>query len=358
MNNKVAFANNLRGIACIIVVISHFFGVFYAMPQAVHDLLRIGGTDLHEAVYPVFHFFQLPSIFNYGAIGVSLFFLISGFVIPFSLDKYTGKGFLFNRMCRIYPTYFCALSITVFVLFLNSSIYNSVFSITFSDFLRQAFLIRDLFWVPSLDGVSWTLEIEIKFYIICLFMYKIAKNKICGLLVVLLALSCMMLVMSYFSESIPYTQKFVVLLDVPILIYMLCGSIFNFMYREILSPRVSLIMMLLLLLIFKVTSNISILPENTYIISFIIFSGGYCLKNVIKENRLFSFMADISYPMYAVHGVLGYTILEYFVRANYNIWVGFMVTFSVVVLVSWVLHITVEKPTITLSKKYASCRRY
>lgn len=126
MNNKVAFANNLRGIACVIVVISHFFCVFYEMPQAIHDLLRIGGTDLHEAVYPVFHFFQLPSIFNYGAIGISLFFLISGFVIPFSLDKYTGKGFLFNRMCRIYPTYFCALSITVFVLFINSTLYWNI----------------------------------------------------------------------------------------------------------------------------------------------------------------------------------------------------------------------------------------
>jgi len=46
---------------------------------------------------------QIP--IDFGAFGVGLFFLISGYVIAISLDRYSRRGFLVGRCMRVLPTY-------------------------------------------------------------------------------------------------------------------------------------------------------------------------------------------------------------------------------------------------------------
>jgi len=45
-----------------------------------------------------------PGIYK-GGFGVALFFLISGFVIPFSFLRYTRTGFAIARILRLWPAY-------------------------------------------------------------------------------------------------------------------------------------------------------------------------------------------------------------------------------------------------------------
>ena len=47
---------------------------------------------------------------NWGPFGVALFFVISGFVIPFSFETYGRLDFIVARFFRIYPTYLTGLS--------------------------------------------------------------------------------------------------------------------------------------------------------------------------------------------------------------------------------------------------------
>ena len=86
MGNKVIFANNLREMAALLVVASYFFGVFYSSHEAVYFLLQINFIDIHEEL-KIYETTNNLEYLNLGCLGVSLFFLISGFVIPFSLDK-------------------------------------------------------------------------------------------------------------------------------------------------------------------------------------------------------------------------------------------------------------------------------
>lgn len=86
---KIVFANSLRGIAAMIVLISHYFDVFYTRPAAVHELLYISHiSDSHAGMEFLYKIFNFCTSISYGHLGVAIFFLISGFVIPFSLDKY------------------------------------------------------------------------------------------------------------------------------------------------------------------------------------------------------------------------------------------------------------------------------
>src|SRR5438309_1510488 len=64
----------------------------------------------------------------YGYLGVSVFFVISGFVIPYSLDGVTYRfpqdtGVFFKRrFWRLYPPYIVAVIITVCLLFASQLI--------------------------------------------------------------------------------------------------------------------------------------------------------------------------------------------------------------------------------------------
>nr|WP_273869026.1 hypothetical protein [Serratia odorifera] len=100
MNNKagkVVFADQLRVLAFISVVITHWVGRFWEAQPVVAYL-----TKSPEIIGITPHYIDrlMPPVpwFDYGSFGVAVFFLISGFVIPFSLKKqkaspiYNGTG--------------------------------------------------------------------------------------------------------------------------------------------------------------------------------------------------------------------------------------------------------------------------
>lgn len=78
-NNKVVFANQLRGVAALIVLIWHFYCVFFQYPEAVVDLLGVEKYSVYISPVISSIFLKLFNL-NLGQFGVALFFLISGFV--------------------------------------------------------------------------------------------------------------------------------------------------------------------------------------------------------------------------------------------------------------------------------------
>src|SRR3954463_9240577 len=48
---------------------------------------------------------ELAGFGRYGFLGVSVFFVISGFVIAYSAEGRSGPGFAIARFARIYPTF-------------------------------------------------------------------------------------------------------------------------------------------------------------------------------------------------------------------------------------------------------------
>ncbi|HQI00255.1 MAG TPA: acyltransferase [Deltaproteobacteria bacterium] len=100
---------------------------------------------------------------KYGYLGITAFFMISGFVILYSaLDK-TSIHFIVSRMDRLYPIYWIAVSLTVL-----SDVVSGE-SCTLYTYLMNLTMLNDYFNVPDVDRVYWTLHAELKFYF-CVFM--------------------------------------------------------------------------------------------------------------------------------------------------------------------------------------------
>ncbi len=95
--------------------------------------------------------------------GVALFFLISGFLLMNSFNNRTWSKFILTRIIRIYPVYAVCLAITCIILYCSAFINSIPFKVNISTYLINASLTRLWFWSPGIDGVVWTLEIEMFF---------------------------------------------------------------------------------------------------------------------------------------------------------------------------------------------------
>ncbi|MFO0805244.1 MAG: acyltransferase [Gemmataceae bacterium] len=143
--NRLNSIQALRGLASVMVVLFH-----------LHEMVAAFGYRS-----PGLSFFRW-----FGFAGVDLFFVISGFIITYSNRNSLGRavalpGFLFRRLWRIYPAYWCAYAIAIAVAMLMFGR-----QILLSN--NAADLARWLALLPGLDnqfaGQAWTLTYELMFY--------------------------------------------------------------------------------------------------------------------------------------------------------------------------------------------------
>lgn len=101
---------------------------------------------------------------SYGYFGVHLFFIISGFVIFMSVDRSPRvRDFALSRFIRLYPLYWvCVLATWAIV---------SVFgphdrAVSVGTMLVNLTMFQSWFGVADVDGVYWTLAVEMSFYLL------------------------------------------------------------------------------------------------------------------------------------------------------------------------------------------------
>ncbi|MFJ2621509.1 acyltransferase family protein [Glutamicibacter sp. NPDC087344] len=119
----------------------------------------------------------LSAVTRYGQIGVQLFFLISGFVILMSLQGKTVIQFIGSRVGRLYPAYWVAVFAAALLSF---KIWPTIADgRAISDILPNLTMMQTAFEVRHLDGVYWTLWVELRFYILLglMLLFGLIKNK-------------------------------------------------------------------------------------------------------------------------------------------------------------------------------------
>lgn len=142
-STRFAYIDCVRGLAAVFVLMQHTLE--YA------GFINVYGKGPYNWIA------------NFGQAGVFAFFLVSGFVIPFSLERSkSSKDFWIKRILRIYPLYLFMFAMT-FLAF--TYIEGRPFERPLLTILGQLVFINS--WVRLQDyvGGSWTLVIEFMWYI-------------------------------------------------------------------------------------------------------------------------------------------------------------------------------------------------
>jgi peptidoglycan/LPS O-acetylase OafA/YrhL len=137
------------------------------------DLLRFLAAAsvviYHYTYQPVLHgvindnaFWPLPVASRFGYLGVTLFFMISGFVILWSSQARSSGEFVISRIARLFPSFWICVFVTTFVV----SAAGGPESLSPRTVALNMTMVPGRFGVPYVDGVYWTLLVELKFYIL------------------------------------------------------------------------------------------------------------------------------------------------------------------------------------------------
>jgi peptidoglycan/LPS O-acetylase OafA/YrhL len=146
----------LRAVAALLVVLFHYKYIVPGLGQS-----PASGARVIQA----------------GFVGVSLFFVLSGFILAYTYIDDDGslrgswKDFLFARFARVYPVYLFALVIAL-PIFIDISLVHPVGVMKLKDTVRTAVLTPLLLqgWTPKRawmwNGPGWSLSAEAFFYLL------------------------------------------------------------------------------------------------------------------------------------------------------------------------------------------------
>lgn len=326
--------DSLRGIAVIIVFLYHYTYAYN---------------------YSFKSFEETNFLFLYGELGVQLFFIISGFVIFMSLENTTSvSNFFISRFTRLYPTYWFSIIITV--LFTLSYPIPNFTDYSIKQILMNLTMIQGIFKIPHIDGVYWTLQIELFFYIIVGFLFKFRLlNKIEVVSIIWLFLSFIRLFVDLPFEKL--LKNLLILEWSPLFIAGMMFYKIKFKDSTYINHLIIILSMIVFLfnLYFQHLEKLNIPTDSMtyYLLLVSIFLLFYILiyfEIKIFKNKILLFLGYISYPFYLLHEMIGFSIIYRLKQIYDNQFFYIFITTIFTIFLAYVVTKIMEKPSKLIKK--------
>jgi peptidoglycan/LPS O-acetylase OafA/YrhL len=286
----------LRGLAALAVVVYHYTHHFDVEFGTQRDLL-----------------FR----FTKGHLGVQLFFVISGFVILMTLERSRSiLDFTVARFSRLYPAFWCAALMSWAVIRWADIPYMRISTV---DAAMNVTMIPGVLGFHRIDGVYWTLEVELMFYLLmgAIFALRL-RRRLLPILAAIITLKISDAIYGWFPASHP--SRSLLVLDH---LHLFTPGIVIYLARD--GWRASHLAMLALSYLATASDQHrqfgpDAVPLHTAAVMAI---GAVCWAATRwnwrpLEWRPAQFLGAISYTLYLVHANLGYVILHKAHHAGWN----------------------------------------
>lgn len=310
-----------RGIAALMVCIYHFtwyenvFGPLFPKDSAIR---KFG---------------------EYGSLGVYLFFVISGFVIPLAMHGggYTYRKigrFLAKRSLRIEPPYLATIVLSIVIGYYHC---RFLWGMEFV-FEPKRFLAHIVYAVPFIKGMEWynsifwTLAIEFQFYLICAVLFPLWTHanrwvRHGGMLAFLFS--------ARFLTDNRFVFYYAAIFGFGLLLFLLRKGFIN---------RFEALLYTLLCAVLLYTGN------TPQIFGVTVISFGLLALPDFKFAPG-SFLGKMSYSLYLTHGVSGSIFLLNYHLGKGNAPMLFATALAISLVFAYLFYRLVEKPAQSLSKK-------
>ena len=312
-SSRVAVLDPLRGLAALAVCWHHF---------AVAEPNRL---------------LYLTS--QYGNLGVEVFFVISGFVVPYSLSRAgysigSFPKFLIKRIARLDPPYIASILLALLILYFRFALHgfepNYKPNVSAFQLLLHLGYLNAFFNYAWIVALYWTLAIEFQFYLSIGLLFPLISHR--SLLVRSITTCCL----AGFFLTTPNTA----LITHYVFLFLL--GIFTYQFRIKLMSTASYLFCVAVLLVLLIAS-LGVATALT--ISFINASGGGVLQ----------FFGKISYSLYLTHMIVGSSLIEFGVNNRVHNLPGriclYLAAFAVEIVFAYCFYRLVEGPALRWSKK-------
>jgi peptidoglycan/LPS O-acetylase OafA/YrhL len=333
--DRVTEIDLLRFIAAFMVVIYHYtFRGF-----AANGYSPIG-------------FPELVPITKYGYLGLPLFFMISGFVISMSISSGSLKKFLISRIVRLYPAFWFCCSLTFLIVMLFGA---PTFSASWSQYFINLTMLNELIGVRSIDGVYWSLAVELKFYAMmaCVLAFGQLRRIEVFMLLWLVVAGALAL------YPIERLNSWIIAEYAP---YFIAGTVTYFVYTHgFTALRALLIFAAWTLSLhieiqrvawFAKTFNVKMDP----IVIAILITAAFGIMLLIATKRMgivarmnWVALGTLTYPLYLLHQNIGYIFFQKTVGTAHP-YVLLTLLIAGMLLLSYLVHKFIERPFAPLLK--------
>ena len=229
-----------------------------------------------------------PYVGGWGANGVDIFFVISGFVMIYthSINPKTILNFYKSRILRIVPVYWLITGFIIVIYFLFPNIFRSLMidiKSSISSFLFISQLLNSSYPIINL---GWTLEWEMLFYLIFgIALYFKTLNRI------IIFIFIMMIFILFLSHKLYFLEFFL-------------GVIAGYAYIRFrkISHNIGIMILVLgiFILLMSINPNSKLINYDRFIIwglpATLIVIGAVYSKQI--KNRSLLYLGDASYSIY------------------------------------------------------------
>jgi len=320
------------------------------------------------------HYTTIP----FGMIGVTTFFVLSGFLITEILLRsrniaeennlgllHSLKQFYIRRTLRIFPIYY----ITIFILFVfNIQSIREIF-IWFFTYTSNIYFFSIQNWAGSLSHL-WTLAVEEQFYIFWpLIILFIPKNKllkaITGIIIFAILFRGLMFLMSDKSEN---AVSFISILTPSCLDSFGLGALLAYFrmnnnkfkfssFKANVFLIFNIVLISVLLMFEENLISASVFKFNVSVIALFFISkisiGFTGFMKLIFENKLLMYLGKISYGLYLFHNFIPMIYRSTGLTFINNIYIKFLIQFILMIIIATVSWFVLEKPINNLKKRFA-----
>jgi len=357
IKNRILSLDGLRGIAILSVIFYHYYNLSPISSQYY---------------FPYGLVYSSYIVFEYGYLGVMLFFSISGFVITQTLHNSMNPiEFILKRFSRLWPAMFICCLTTYLISFIPPFNYLSSFSyflpsLTFIDpkIFNAIFRSDNYGWM---DNSYWSLFTEVRFYALTAFIFYFNKTNFHKNLLnisLLIGLALPIGIFFQFNLIVTALKFFVIANNLP---WFIMGVGFYYLYigRNKIFINFSIVSILSLALYIIISVHIHSLILDPYAEGFgglIIFSLMYSSLKINKVIKILSFkplgrLGVASYSLYLLHQNIGEKIIlsfgNPFKMNEFFCGLYVIVPLLSLILISQIIYKYIEKPiNIFLIDKY------
>lgn len=361
--STIWFAHWLRAVSVCVVVATHLGLSFWALNRESAALVHV---DPLPARYVQWASGPITNLMGFNSFAVGFFFLISGFLIPLTMDGKTVRQFLVNRTFRVYPVWTANLALIAVVWVVVSRITDQPVGVPAATWVSNALVVPDLAHHPTLDPPGWTLLIEVKFYAFCALAgatFGLKRAWLIAGLAAGLAIYAITAWQSFAPLATTHQRIWVVTQvlawDTQHLCMILAGVCFYNLYRHGWSvPKTAAAVAVCIV---SMTASSIFVYDGApfrgakyagYLAALVIFVLLYARRDRVPANPLVERLAAMSYSLYAVHFVLGMVLVHALTLMTGQPIVAVVAASTIVVLVSLLMHHLVEAPAIRVGKAW------